>query len=143
MRSVTRSKAQFVRVRVGIIILALMIVPISALAQSYKPGINIFSQQHDYKIGRQSAASANRRLRTSTDARVTRIGKRLVAHAPGVRFPYEFRIVENSAINAFALPGGFIYVNRGALQAARNENEMAAVLAHEIAHVSLRHGTNQ
>jgi predicted Zn-dependent protease len=74
---------------------------------------------------------------------VSRIGKRLAAHAPGPRYKYEFRVVEDNSINAFALPGGFVYVNRGALQAARNEDEVAAVIAHEIAHVALRHGTNQ
>ena len=140
---VTRIRTQFIRVRAPILTLALMIATMPVLAQNYRPGFNIFSPQQDYQIGRQSAASANRQLRTSTDARVTRIGKRLAASAPGARFPYEFRVVENSAINAFALPGGFIYVNRGALGAARSDDEIAAVLAHEIAHVSLRHGTNQ
>jgi predicted Zn-dependent protease len=127
----------------AIVVLALLIAPLAAQAQSYKPGFNIFSPQQDYEIGRQSALAANRQLRTSSDARVTRIGKKLIARAPGVKFPYEFRVVEESSINAFALPGGFIYINRGALQAARSEDEIAAVLAHEIAHVSLRHGTNQ
>ena len=89
------------------------------------------------------AAAANRQLRTYSDARVSRIGKRLAAHAPGARYPYEFRVVGDNAINAFALPGGFVYINRGALQAARSEDEVAAVIAHEIAHVALRHGTNQ
>src|SRR5262249_41464742 len=59
------------------------------------------------------------------------------------RFPYEFRVVNDRSLNAFALPGGFVYINRGALDAARSEDEIAAVIAHEMAHVSLRHGTNQ
>src|SRR5262249_6051372 len=106
-------------------------------------GFNVFSPQQDYEIGRQSAAVANRRLSTYSDARVTRIGRRLAAVAPGARFPYEFRVVNDRSLNAFALPGGFVYINRGALDAARSEDEVAAVIAHEIAHVSLRHGTNQ
>jgi predicted Zn-dependent protease len=126
-----------------LIMLALVAVPFSAAAQSYKPGFNVFSPQQDYEIGRQSAAVANRRLSTYSDARVTRIGRRLAAVAPGTRFPYEFRVVNDRSLNAFALPGGFVYINRGALDAARNEDEVAAVIAHEIAHVSLRHGTNQ
>jgi predicted Zn-dependent protease len=143
MNALMKNRAQLMRARVAAITLALLIAPLSALAQNYKPGFNIFSPQQDYEIGRQSAAAANRQLRTYTDARVSRIGKRLAAHAPGVRYPYEFRVVDNNAINAFALPGGFVYVNRGALQAARSEDEIAAVIAHEIAHVALRHGTNQ
>ncbi|HKC84709.1 MAG TPA: M48 family metallopeptidase [Blastocatellia bacterium] len=129
--------------RAGTLMLALMVTPIAALSQNYKPGFNIFSTRQDYEIGRQSAAVVNRQLRTYKDARVSRIGKRLAAHAPGARYPYEFRVVDNNAINAFALPGGFVYINRGALQAARTEDEVAAVIAHEIAHVALRHGTNQ
>ena len=143
MNPLMKNRAQLISVRVATLMLALMATPIAALSQTYKPGFNIFSPQQDYEIGRRSAASANRQLRTYTDARVSRIGKRLAAYAPGVRYPYEFRVVDNNAINAFALPGGFVYINRGALQAARNENEIAAVIAHEIAHVALRHGTNQ
>ena len=123
--------------------MVLVIAPLSATAQSHRSGFNIFSPQQDYEIGRRSALAANRQLRTYSDARVTRIGRRLAAYAPGARFPYEFRVVGDSSINAFALPGGFVYVNSGSLAAARSEDEIAAVIAHEIAHVSLRHGTNQ
>ena len=129
--------------RVAVLILAILIAPVPAAAQNLRPGFNIFSPQQDYEIGRRSALVANRRLPTYTDERVIRIGRRLAPAAPGTRFPYEFRVVNDPSINAFALPGGFIYVNRGALTAARTEDEVAAVLAHEIAHVALRHGTNQ
>src|SRR5881296_4320449 len=71
------------------------------------------------------------------------LGKQLASHAPGEKYPYQFRIVNDTAINAFALPGGFIYVNRGAIEAADNEAQIAGVMAHEIGHVVLRHGTNQ
>jgi predicted Zn-dependent protease len=132
--------------RVAAVALAVLLAPLAAWADSLKdirPGFNLFSPQQDYEIGRRSALAANRQLPTYTDARVSRIGKRLAAAAPGTRFPYEFRVVNQADINAFALPGGFVYINRGALNAARSEDEIAAVLAHEIAHVSLRHGTNQ
>ncbi|MBO0798660.1 MAG: M48 family metalloprotease, partial [Blastocatellia bacterium] len=59
------------------------------------------------------------------------------------KFPYQFQVVATREINAFALPGGFLFVNAGAIAAARNEGELAGVMAHEIAHVELRHGTNQ
>src|SRR5439155_12851259 len=71
------------------------------------------------------------------------LGRKLAAHAPGEKYPYQFRIVNDTAINAFALPGGFVYVNRGAIEAADNEGQIAGVMAHEIGHVVLRHGTNQ
>jgi len=143
MNPLMKHRARLIRVRVTILMLALMITPMAALSQNYKPGFNIFSTRQDYEIGRQSAAIVNRQLRTYQDARVSRIGKRLAAYAPGARYPYEFRVVDNNAINAFSLPGGFVYINRGALQAARTDDEVAAVIAHEIAHVALRHGTNQ
>jgi predicted Zn-dependent protease len=143
MNKTAGTKVRWMRARAAALVVALAIVPLSASAQSYRSGFNIFSPQQDYEIGRQSALAANRQLRTYSDARVTRIGKRLAAYAPGARFPYEFRVVNDAGINAFALPGGFVYVNKGALDAARSEDEIAAVIAHEIAHVSLRHGTNQ
>jgi beta-barrel assembly-enhancing protease len=129
--------------RVAVLVLAMLIVPLPVAAQNLTPGFNIFSPKQDYEIGRKSALVANRRLPTYTDARVTRIGRRLASTAPGTRFPYEFRVVNDPSLNAFALPGGFIYVNRGALNAARSEDEIAGILAHEISHVALRHGTNQ
>jgi predicted Zn-dependent protease len=143
MNNLMRMTTQQIRLRVATLTLMVLVVPLSVAAQSLRPGFNIFSPQQDYEIGRQSARAANRQLPTSTDARISRIGRRLAAVAPGTRFPYEFRVVNDSSINAFALPGGFIYINRGAINSARSEDEIAAVLAHEIAHVSLRHGTNQ
>src|SRR5262249_40454773 len=98
MNPLMKNRAQLICVRVATLALALMIAPIAALSQNYKPGFNIFSTRQDYEIGRQSAAAANRQLRTYTDARVSRIGKRLAAQAPGTRFPYEFRVVDNNAI---------------------------------------------
>jgi hypothetical protein len=67
----------------------------------------------------------------------------LAREATGFEYPYRFRLVNDEAINAFALPGGPIYLNRGIIEHAGREAEVAGVLAHEIAHVALRHGTNQ
>jgi beta-barrel assembly-enhancing protease len=74
---------------------------------------------------------------------VRALGGRLASHAPGHDFPYQFEVVNAREINAFALPGGFVFVHAGAIAAARGEGELAGVIAHEIAHVALRHGTNQ
>jgi beta-barrel assembly-enhancing protease len=135
-------RARLVRVQAALLTLALAAAPLSVSAQ----GFNIFSPQQDVQIGQQSAAQANRQLPLLNDsraARVNRIGRRLAAVAPGPRFPYQFRVVNDSRVNAFALPGGFIYINKGAIDTAGSDDEIAAILAHEIAHAGLRHGTNQ
>ena len=121
--------------------------PLLAQPTQVKPGFNIFSEQQDVEIGRQSAAEAERQLPMLNDRRaegyVSEIIRRLAAVAPGAKYPYQIRVVNASDINAFSLPGGFMYVNRGLIEAARSEPELAAVLAHEMAHVALRHGTHQ
>jgi beta-barrel assembly-enhancing protease len=112
-----------------------------------KPGWNLFSPQQDVEMGREVSRQAERELPMLSDrqanAYIDALGKRLAAHAPGERYPYQFKIVNDTAINAFALPGGFVYINRGALDAADNEAQIAGVIAHEIGHVALRHGTHQ
>ena len=112
-----------------------------------KPGFNLFSVSQDVEIGRQSAAEVEKQLPILTDrsieAYVNAVGKRLAAVAPGADFPYQFKVVNASDINAFALPGGYLYLNRGLIEAAKNEGQLAGVMAHEMAHVALRHGTNQ
>jgi len=112
-----------------------------------KPGFNIFSPEQDVEIGKQSAAEVEKQMPILNDRGLqdylTRVGQRLAAVTPGEKFPYQFKLVNVSDVNAFALPGGFMYVNRGLIEVARNEGELAGVMAHEISHVALRHGTNQ
>ena len=112
-----------------------------------KPGFNVFSVEQDLEIGRQSAAEAERQLpllrNGSVERYVTQIGQRLAAVAPGPKYPYQFKVVNVSDVNAFALPGGFMYINRGLIETTGSEGELAGVMAHEMAHVALRHGTNQ
>jgi hypothetical protein len=112
-----------------------------------KPGWNLFSPQDDIKLGLQNSQEAEKQLPMLHDARVENyldvLGKRLVEHAPGDKYPYQFKCVNTGEINAFALPGGYIYVNRGTMQAADDEAQLAAVMGHEISHVALRHGTTQ
>jgi len=128
--------------------LALTLVAGVAQAQTkVNPGWNMFSAQQDVEIGAQSAADAERQLPMVRDGNVenyvNRIGQKLAVNAGGPQFQYRFRVVNASDINAFALPGGYIYLNRGIIENARNEGEVAGVLAHEIAHSALRHGTHQ
>src|SRR5262245_44375853 len=112
-----------------------------------KPGFNLFSTQQDIEMGRESARQADRELQILNDRQSTSyidsLGRQLAAHSPGEKYPFQFKIVNDTAINAFALPGGFIYVNRGAIDAADQEAQIAGVIAHEIGHVVLRHGTHQ
>jgi beta-barrel assembly-enhancing protease len=112
-----------------------------------RPGFNLFSVQQDVELGRQSAVEAEKQLRLlnsqTTNTYLNRIVQRLSSAAPGARYPYRIKAVNAPEINAFALPGGPMYVNRGLLEAARNEGELAGVLAHEMAHVAMRHGTHQ
>src|SRR5262245_8131379 len=114
-----------------------------------KPGWNLFSPQQDIQVGKQAASDAQGKLpmcnSPKADAYLTQLGKRLTDHlnTNGAQYPWEFHCVNDRSINAFALPGGYVFVNRAAIEAADNEAELAAVMAHELSHVALRHGTNQ
>lgn len=131
---------------------AIVLMPLSALAQtkiSYHS--NRFKPEDDVKLGRQAAAEAERQFPLLRDSEVTnyvdRVGHRLVAAIPPEfqhpEFQYYFKVINARDINAFALPGGPTYINRGMIEAARTEGEMAGVIAHELSHVALRHGTAQ
>ncbi len=115
--------------------------------RSAQPGFNLFTVQQDVDLGRQSALEVEKQLPmlndASTNAYLNRIIARLAAVAPGAKYPYRIKAVNDVEINAFALPGGPMYVNRGLIDAARSEAELAGVLAHEMSHVALRHGTHQ
>lgn len=121
----------------------------AALAQArVEPthGFDLFSPQEEIQAGQQAAAQVERQLPLLAEndpitQYVQRLGARLAEHAPGEKWPYSFHVVNQKEINAFALPGGPIFVNLGAIQAADNEAQLAGVLAHEISHVVQRHGT--
>ncbi len=133
---------------IAFVVTALMLTVPAAYAQTVvRPGFNVFSVAQDTEIGKQSAVQVERQMPMLSDATAQRyvsaLGARLVAQAPGPKFAYQFKVVNLSELNAFALPGGYIYVHRGLLQQVHSEGELAGVLAHEIAHVALRHPTNQ
>ena len=109
-------------------------------------GFNMFSAQEELQAGQQSAAQVAKQLPVLPDSDpvtiyVQRLGQQLAAHAPGEKWPYTFHVVNQKEINAFALPGGPVFVNLGTIQAADNEAQLAGVMAHEISHVVQRHGT--
>ncbi len=113
----------------------------------FKPGFNLFSVEQDVQMGRQSAEQVMREERIVDDPRLSgyikQLGAKLASKAAGEKFNYQFWVVGTKEINAFALPGGYLFVNAGTIAAAKNEGELAGVMAHEIAHSALRHGTNQ
>jgi beta-barrel assembly-enhancing protease len=134
------------------LIWAMLAMPLMIFAQTrVSMPKNRYSVQDDIRLGQQAAAEVERQMPILNDSLVANyvqdVGRRLVSaipsqyHHPG--FQYSFRVVNARDINAFALPGGPMYVNRGMIEAARTEGEMAGVMAHEIAHIALRHGTAQ
>jgi beta-barrel assembly-enhancing protease len=112
---------------------------------------NKYSPAEDVKLGREAAAEVAKQMPMLNDDRVDsyveRVGERLVGSIPAEfqhnEFRYTFDVVNLREINAFALPGGPMFAHRGMLEKARSEGEVAGVLAHEISHVALRHGTAQ
>jgi len=109
-----------------------------------QPCSNNVSPQQQIEIGKKAAAQVYQQMPVLPDSNeVTRyvqgLGQKLVAQAPGYRWPYNFHVVNVADINAFALPGGSIFVNLGTIQAADDEAQLAAVMAHEISHVVLQH----
>lgn len=112
-----------------------------------KPGWNLFSRDQEVQVGKESAAEVEKQLPLLKDSDpvtryVQRLGAQLASHAPGQQYPYTFKVVNQKEINAFALPGGPIYINLGTIQAADNEAQLAGVMSHEISHVVMRHATS-
>jgi len=114
-----------------------------------KPGFNLYSKQQDIDLGKQAAATVKQQYQQvqspELGAYVRKIGERLARTPSASRsgFPFSFTLLNYKEINAFALPGGPTFVFTGLVRASESEAELAGVLAHEISHVVLRHGTNQ
>jgi beta-barrel assembly-enhancing protease len=105
------------------------------------------SLQEEVQMGRQYAAEINRQLPIVQDAAIHRyindLGNQIARRADQRGIQYQFYVVNSNVVNAFAVPGGFIYINRGLIDRAENMSELAGVLGHEIGHVVARHGVNQ
>lgn len=128
------------------------LAPPAALAQEKRrnlprPGWNLFSKEQDIELGREFAKQVEQQFVVVQNQELTqyvnRIGTRLVERGGLEKYPFFFKVVQEDSINAFALPGGPMYVHTGLLSAVENEAQLAGVLAHELSHVVLRHGTNQ
>lgn len=130
--------------------LVFTLVATTVVAQTkVTPPKNKYTVEQDVKIGQEAAAEVRKEYPVITDDQIEgyleRLGERLVSAAPAdlnkPQFDYSFTPVNLKDINAFALPGGPMFVNRGMIEAADGEGEVAGVMAHELAHVLLRHGT--
>jgi Zn-dependent protease with chaperone function len=145
-----RFRLAHLRSRVVGLSLVAALVAGPALAQTtVTPPKNKFTPEQDVQIGQQAAAEVRKAYPVVTndaiDSYVDRLGERLVSAAPAnlnqPAFRYDFTVVNVKEINAFALPGGPMFINRGMIESARSEGEVAGVMAHELSHVLLRHGT--
>src|SRR5690349_5225984 len=129
-------------------LVAFVLMSVTILESRVEPshGFDLFSAQEETQAGQQAAAEASKQLPLFPDSDpitryVQRLGNDLATHAPGEKWPYSFHVVNQKEINAFALPGGPVYINVGTIQAADTEGQLAGVMAHEISHVVQRHGT--
>lgn len=105
------------------------------------------SEQREIAIGRSQAEQIDRQLPLVTDSEVAAyvqsLGERLASHTTRPTLPWRFEVIDSKDVNAFALPGGFIYVNRGLIESTDSMDELAGALGHEIGHVVRRHSVQQ
>jgi predicted Zn-dependent protease len=139
-------------------VVAIAFAAVTASAQSKKndpnaigtrdvgKGVNFYSIEKEIALGKQLAREVERQAKLVDDPLVTeyvnRIGQNLARNSDA-SFPFTFKVIEDDSVNAFALPGGFVFVNTGLLRVADEEDEFAAAVAHEIAHVAARHMTRR
>lgn len=139
------SRIQALTVTLGLVASALLLLPYVELSGVNRGQLNFYSLAEERRLGAEEARRLEARFRLVAvppiQVYVQQLGTTIasVADTPGVK--YEFRMLDTPVVNALALPGGFVYLTRGLVLAARNEGELAGVLAHEISHVASRHGT--
>jgi predicted Zn-dependent protease len=138
-------------------LLVLLVIPFATLfafahnpGQPLKPGaFNLFSKEQDIQLGNEAAAQVRKQYKTLDNKAiqdyVAKIGNRLAAtsEARASGFPFTFTVIVDPTLNAFALPGGPMFINTGLFPPLDNEAQLASVMAHEMSHVILRHGTHE
>ncbi len=111
------------------------------------PGFNLFSPEQDVQLGKEAKAEVEKTKPIVHDQRldayINGLGHRLNGSPKTGKFPFSFEVINDRNINAFALPGGPIFIHSEAIAAAQNEAQLAGVMAHEMSHVALRHGTHE
>jgi hypothetical protein len=121
--------------------------PANTKLKEIKPGWNLFSREQDVQMGREYSQQIEKQVEVlpagPLQDYVNELGQRLASQPEAGGFPFQFRMVNDPSINAFALPGGPVYLHTGILLNADNEGQVMGVLAHEVSHIALRHSTNQ
>jgi predicted Zn-dependent protease len=149
--------SRFSRVPLAALLVAVLVVPASFAKDPKKDpdeignrdvgkGINFYSLEKEIALGKQLAQEVERQAKIVDDPviaeYVNRVGQNLVRNSDA-KVPFTIKVVDSEEVNAFALPGGFFFVNSGLILKAESEAELAGVMSHEIAHVAARHGTRQ
>ena len=118
----------------------------NAKLKEIKPGWNLFSKEQDVQMGKEYSQQIEQQVEVLPPGPLTsyinELGQKIASQSPANTFQFTFKVVNDPSINAFALPGGFVYVHSGILINANNEAEVVGVIAHECSHVALRHSTN-
>ncbi|MCZ2080507.1 MAG: M48 family metalloprotease [Bryobacteraceae bacterium] len=143
---------------IGLVLALSLLVPNTGFAKDKKKdpeeignrdvgkGVNFYSLEKEIALGKQLAQEIERQAKIVDDPviaeYVNRIGQNLVRNSDA-KVPFTIKVIDGEEVNAFALPGGFFFVNSGLILRAESEAELAGVMAHEIAHVAARHGTRQ
>lgn len=137
-------------VRSVLIMIMLMVAGLAtgcAVNQEDIRGFNVISLDEEKQLGDQFAREVEKQQRVVNDpqvqAYIDRLGNRLLTGVRSREFDYTFKVVKDDSVNAFAVPGGHVYVHTGLMKAAQSETELAAVVAHELNHGVARHGTQQ
>ena len=116
-------------------------------ASSAGAALALISVNDEIRLGQQAQREVRQQVPEVRDGTVSNyvesLGRRIAAQADGPRYPYSFDVANYREVNAFALPGGPIWVHRGTIAAARTESQLAGVMAHEIAHIANRHAASQ
>src|SRR5258707_1451792 len=148
---------RFSAVSLALVVAITLVVPSSFAADKKKDpeeignrdvgkGVNFYSLEKEIAIGKGLAQEVERQAKIINDPviseYVNRIGQNLVRNSDA-KVPFTIKVIDSEDVNAFALPGGFFFVNSGLILKAENEAELAGVMSHEIAHVAARHGTRQ
>lgn len=125
----------------------MLVLPVFGQRTRVSTGWNLFTPQQDVEMGRALGQDAENTLNLSKDnfahGYINALGNQLASHTSGFKYPYEFRIYNDPSIQALALPGGKIYISSGLVEAAQNEPQLAAIVAHQIGHVVARHGAER
>ena len=142
----------------AILVAVCVLIPTAAIAKDKKKdpdeignrdvgrGVNFYSLEKEIALGKQLAQEVEQQAKVVDDPTigeyVNRVGQNLVRNSDA-KVPFTIKVLDSDEVNAFALPGGFFFVNSGLILRAESESELAGVMAHEIAHVAARHGTRQ